>query len=589
MSSTLVLARRLLSNCLSIEMGRLVFLFSFSLLLLAAASTASAARIVEHTFNVQNLTLNRLCNRHVITAVNGSLPGPTIRVQEGDTLIVHVFNKSPYNLTIHWHGIFQILSGWADGPNMVTQCPIRPGNKYTYKFKIIKQEGTLWWHAHASDLRATVYGALIIRPRTGKSYPFPKPYREVPILLGEWWNANVVDIQNEALALGRGPNISDAYTINGWPGDLYPCSGNQMYKLKVKQGKTYLLRIINAALDNQLFYKIANHKMTVVAVDACYTKPYVTDVVVIAPGQTVDVLLTTDQSIGSYYMAARAYASAFGVVQFDNTTTRGVIVYEGAPSSTTPLMPVLPAYNDTPTAYKFYSNLTVLVRGPHWDPVPLKVDYKMFVTIGLELQVCPANTTCQGPVNGTKLSAGMNNQSFVFPTGLSMLQAFFFNVGGVYTTDFPAKPPLQFDYTNASINNNLPLLFAPKGTKVTKLKFNSTVEMVLQNTAILAVENHPMHLHGFDFHVMAQGFGNYNPATDSNKFNLFDPQMRNTIAVPVGGWAVIRFKANNPGVWLMHCHLDAHLSIGLATAFVVENGPTPETTLPPPPADLPQC
>ena len=80
--------------------------------------------------------------------------------------------------------MFQKLSGWADGPDMVTQCPIRPGSNYTYKFRIIKQEGTLWWHAHVSWLRATVYGALIIRPTAGRSYPFPKPYKEVPILLG---------------------------------------------------------------------------------------------------------------------------------------------------------------------------------------------------------------------------------------------------------------------------------------------------------------------------------------------------------------------------------------------------------------------
>ncbi|XVE76480.1 hypothetical protein DITRI_Ditri12bG0176600 [Diplodiscus trichospermus] len=565
-------------------MGRRpVFLFACALLLLAAASTASAEGIVEHTFIVQNLTINRLCNRQVITAVNGSLPGPRIRVQEGDTLIVHVFNKSPYNLTIHWHGVFQMLSGWADGPNMVTQCPIRPGSKYTYKFRIIKQEGTLWWHAHVSTLRATVYGALIIHPRAGHSYPFPKPYKEVPILLGEWWNANVVDVENLALATGTAPNISNAYTINGWPGDLYPCSKNKMYELKVEQGKTYLLRIINAALDNQLFYKIANHKMKVVAVDAGYTEPYVTDVVFVAPGQTVDVLLAADQPVGSYYMAARAYASAAGVL-FDNTTTRGVIIYGGAPA-TPPLMPTLPAFNDTPTAYKFYSNITGLAGGPHCDPVPLNVDHKMFVTIGLGLEVCQANTSCQGP----KLAASMNNNSFVFPTSLSMLQAFFFNVDGVYTTDFPAKPPIEFDYTNASINNNLPMLFPPKGTKVTKLKFNSTVELIFQNTAILGVENHPMHLHGFNFYVLAQGFGNYNPATDRKKLNLINPQMRNTIGVPVGGWAVIRFRANNPGVWLLHCHLDAHLPVGLATAFVVENGPTPETTLPPPPVDLPQC
>ncbi|XP_039047572.1 laccase-7-like [Hibiscus syriacus] len=569
-------------------MGCHVYLFACSLLLLVAASTASGERIVEHTFNVRNWTLNRLCNSQVITAVNDSLPGPTIHARDGDVLIIHVFNESPYNLTIHWHGIFQMLSAWADGPDMVTQCPIRPGTKYTYKFKIIRQEGTLWWHGHLSAIRATVYGALIIRPRARNSYPFPKPYREVPILLGEWWNTNVMDVDREAIALGSGPNISDAYTINGLPGDLYPCSRHKMYKLKVKQGKTYLLRIINGAVENQLFYKIANHKMTVVAIDACYTNPYVTDVLAISPGQTVDVLLTADQPVGSYYMAARPYAPVVGL-PFDNTTTRGVIVYDRAPSSRKPLMPLLPSFNDTPTAHKFYTNPTSLISWPLWDPVPLKVDHEMFVTVGMAVEACPPNTTCLGPIRGTRFSASMNNESFVLPTGLSMLQAFYFNVGGVYTTDFPAKPPIEFDYTNLAINNNLPMLFAPKGTKVTKLKFNSTVEMVLQNIAILGRDNHPMHLHGFNFYVLAQGFGNYNPTTDRRKFNLINPQMRNTIAVPFGGWAVIRFVANNPGVWFMHCHIEAHVPMGMATAFVVENGPTPETTLPPPPADLPIC
>ncbi|KAJ4704540.1 Laccase [Melia azedarach] len=531
-------------------MARSMLLLACAFVILASSSLASAA-IVEHTFHVKNLTIGRLCRQQVITAVNGSLPGPTIRVKEGDTLIVHVFNKSPYNLTIHWHGIFQLLSGWADGPNMITQCPIRPGTSYTYKFKIINQEGTLWWHAHVSWLRATVYGALIIRPREGHKYPFPKPDKEVPILLGEWWNANVIDVANQATISGGGPNVSDAYTINGRPGDLYPCSQNKTYKLTVEQGKTYLLRIINAALNNQLFYKIANHKMTVVAVDASYTNPYVTDVVVIAPGQTVDVLLKADQRL-------------------------------------LPIMPILPNFNDTPTAHKFYSNLTGLVNGPQWVPVPRDVDEHMFVTVGLGLDRCAANATCQGP-NGQRFSASMNNHSFQFPTSLSILQAFFFNVGGVYTPDFPNNPPIKFDYTNQNNSNNASLLFAPKSTSVKKLKFNSTVQMILQNTALLALENHPMHLHGFDFHVLAQGFGNYNPKTDSKKFNFVNPQRRNTIAVPVGGWAVIRFRANNPGVWIMHCHLDVHLPWGLATAFVVENGPTPSTRLPPPPADLPQC
>ncbi|XP_027072807.1 laccase-7 [Coffea arabica] len=566
-------------------MAPAVFLLTCALVLISSCSFASAD-VVEHSFHVQNLTVNRLCRRQVITAVNGSLPGPTLRVREGDTLVVHVFNKSPYNLTIHWHGIFQTLSGWADGPGYVTQCPIVPGNSYTYRFNVAGQEGTLWWHAHVSTLRATVYGALIIRPRAGRTYPFPKPYREYPIILGEYWNANVVDVERQGLASGAAPNNSDAYTINGFPGDLYPCSSNYTHKIKVIKGKTYLLRIINAALNNQLFFKIADHNLTVVAVDASYTNPYVTDVVLVAPGQTTDVLLTADQPPALYYMAARPYASAAGV-SFDNTTTSGIVAYEGATPST-PRMPVLPAFNDTPTAHKFYSNLTGLVTGPFWRPVPREVDVHLFVTGGLGLAACGKNATCGGPL-GQRLAASMNNASFQLPTKISLLQAHYENVGGIYTTDFPSQPPLKFDYTNSSNSLNRTIIMTTKSTKVTKLKFNATVQVVLQNTAFIGAENHPVHLHGFNFYVLAQGFGNFDHARDSKNFNFDNPQERNTIGVPAGGWAVIRFRANNPGVWFLHCHLDVHLPWGLATAFVVENGPTPSTTLPPPPSDFPKC
>ncbi|XP_015897098.3 laccase-7-like [Ziziphus jujuba] len=559
-----------------------LFLLAYALALLASSSTASAA-IVEHSFYVKNLTVTRLCQERVITVVNGSLPGPSILVREGDTLVVHVFNESPYNLTIHWHGVFQLLSAWADGPVYVTQCPILPGHGYTYRFNITGQEGTLWWHAHVSWLRATVYGALIIQPRPPSSYPyFIKPLKEIPILLGEWWNANVIDVENEALATGGAPNISDAFTINGYPGDLYACSKNQTYNLNVVRGMTNMLRIINAALNNQLFFKIANHNMTVVSVDASYTQPYVTDVVVLAPGQTTDVLVTFNQPPGSYYMAARPYASTFPEVPFDNTTTRGIIQYVGSRSQA-PLMPILPAFNDTPTAHKFFSSLTGLANGPHWVPTPLHVDEQMFVTVGLNLELC---ATCLG---GTRLAASMNNQSFQLPNTLSMLEAFFFNVSGIYTDDFPNQPPVQFDYTNLNLSADPTLEFTQKSTKVKNLKFNSTVEIVFQNTAFLGIENHPIHLHGFNFHVLAQGFGNYDAVNDPKKFNLVNPQARNTIAVPVGGWAVIRFRANNPGVWIAHCHLDVHLPWGLAMGFEVENGPTPSSTLPPPPPDLPKC
>ncbi|KAI8556792.1 hypothetical protein RHMOL_Rhmol05G0282800 [Rhododendron molle] len=364
--------------------------------------------------------------------------------------------------------------------------------------------------------------------------------------MGEWWNANVIEIEEQALADGHGPNISDAFTINGWPGDLYNCSSTGTYKLKVVRGETYLLRIINVALNNELFFKIANHTMTVVAVDACYTNPMVADIIVMGPGQTIVVLFTADQPVASYYMAAHSYDSLG--MEYDKTTTRSIITYENA-SSSTPPMPALPAFNDTPMAFEFFSSLTSHVNGPHWAPVPLKVDEHMFVTEGLGMVPCGANNTC-GAFLGLQFAASMNNESFELPTELSMLEAFYYNLtAGIYTADFPKYPSVVFDYTNTSNALNTALIMTPRSSKVTKLKYNSTVQIVFQNTALVGQQSHPIHLHGFNFFVLAQRFGNYDPVTGPKMFNFVNPQIRNTVGVPVGGWTVIRFTANNPGMF----------------------------------------
>ncbi|XP_066340654.1 laccase-23-like [Miscanthus floridulus] len=132
-----------------------------------------------HEFVVKEATVTRLCGTQRIMTVNGQFPGPTVEVAEGDALIVRVVNRGSYNVTVHWHGVRQMRTGWSDGPEFVTLCPIRSGNSYTYRFTVAGQEGTLWWHAHSSWLRATVHGALLIRPRAGSK----PPAREIPIIL----------------------------------------------------------------------------------------------------------------------------------------------------------------------------------------------------------------------------------------------------------------------------------------------------------------------------------------------------------------------------------------------------------------------
>nr|CAD1834511.1 unnamed protein product [Ananas comosus var. bracteatus] len=331
--------------------------------------------------------------------------------------------------------------------------------------------------------------------------------------------------------------------------------------LEVEYGKTYLLRIINAALDNQFFYKVASHNFTVVSVDATYTKPYKTDVIVIAPGQTVNAIMVADSTPARYYMAAHPYASENPQPPyFENTTTRGKLQYKSASLSSSPMVPLLPPLHDTPTAHRFYTSLTSLLL-PGQPTVPLHVDECMFVSFGL-------GSLCKGGEQWCELTdrmivASMNNVSFRLPTKMSMLEAHFKGIQGVFTTDFPNKPPLFFDFANASLHNGTieeSLEMTAIGTMVKKLKYNSTVEIVLQSTAILATQNHPLHIHGFNFFVLAQGFGNYNEQTARNSYNLVDPQVRNTIAVPTG-------------VWLMHCHMDMHFPMGLATTFLLRMDP----------------
>lgn len=164
--------------------------------------------------------MTRLCHTKTIVTVNGQFPGPRIVAREGDRVVVKVVNHVQNNVSLHWyarlsrkfvicrmvttmclaclttkiwlvinmfmnrHGVRQLRSGWADGPAYVTQCPIQTGHTYVYNFTIVGQRGTLFWHAHISWLRSTLYGPIVILPKKNVPYPFEKPYKEATIIFG---------------------------------------------------------------------------------------------------------------------------------------------------------------------------------------------------------------------------------------------------------------------------------------------------------------------------------------------------------------------------------------------------------------------
>ncbi|KAI3794227.1 hypothetical protein L1987_36856 [Smallanthus sonchifolius] len=522
-----------------------LFFLVFGLVPLVSLQAEAATK--KYQFDVQVNNVSQLCHAKQIVTVNGRFPGPTIYAREGDRVVINVSNHAQYNMSIHWHGLKQYANGWADGPAYITQCPIQTGSSYVYDFNVTGQRGTLWWHAHILWLRATVYGAIVIMPQLGTPYPFPKPDSEQVLVFGEWWHGDVEEIVKQGNAMGLPPNMSDAHTINGKPGPLFRCSEKHTFAMEVEQGKKYLLRIVNAALNDELFFAIAGHNMTVVEIDAVYNKPFTTSATLIAPGQTTNVLVYANSAPGRYFMAVRPFQDV--PIPVDNKTATAILQYKGIPNTILPSLPQLPSPNNTAFALSYNNMLRSLNTRNFPANVPLKVDRNLFFTIGLGKSSCP---TC---LNGTRLSASLNNITFVMPQ-IALLQAHYSNTKGVFTPDFPDKPPEAFNYTGCTVDRK-PFHHSRNKTKQNRLQFD--------------------------------GVGNFDPAKDLAKYNLVDPPERNTVGVPTGGWSAIRFRADNPGVWFFHCHLELHTGWGLKTAFVVEDGPGKDQAVRPPPKDLPSC
>ncbi|XP_065881160.1 putative laccase-9 isoform X2 [Euphorbia lathyris] len=510
--------------------------------------------------------------------VNESLPGPVIYVNKGDTLYVNVHNLGNYKLTIHWHGVKQPRNPWSDGPEYITQCAIKPGTNFTYQVIFSDEEGTLWWHAHSDWTRNTVHGAIVIYPDEGNSYPFPNPHAEQILVLGSWYIDDMNLVVDKALETGVNIEDSNAYTINGQLGDFYPCSQESTsYRWQVEYGKTYLVRVVNAAMNSQMFFTISQHNLRIVGMDGSYLKPFNSSCVVIAPGNTMDILVTADQPVGRYYIAARQfYTGSDDYPDYDNTTATAILEYKGNNSTTSPSFPyhTLPYNKDFNASISFRKNLKSLKH----QNVPTNISTHMYITAAVN----------EFHLNDTEaLSTSLTNVTWMNPL-TDVLHAYYNNLSGFYTEDFPDMPPTFFDFVAEDYPENA--VTPSRGTEVKVLEYGEEVEIVFQATNVLneAIE-HPMHLHGHNFYIVGYGNGNFDFKEDPKTYNLIDPPFVNTASVPKYGWLAVRFRAVNPGVWLWHCHMARHLSWGMATVFIVKNGESADTSLRKPPPYMPPC
>jgi FtsP/CotA-like multicopper oxidase with cupredoxin domain len=213
-------------------------------------------------------------------AYNGQIPGPRIRIRQGDRVRIDVHNRLPEKTTVHWHGL--VLPNQMDGPAEITQPPILPGGSYRYEFTAT-QHGTYFYHPHAKPDRTQalgLYGALIIDP--ANSADEVSADHEYVIQLQEWLFREGLTFPAMPMD-GMQPNY---FTING---RAYPATET----IAMKVGETLKVRFIGT--NNGFIHPMHIHggPFEVVARDG-ETIPasarFLADTVNVGPGQRYDVV-----------------------------------------------------------------------------------------------------------------------------------------------------------------------------------------------------------------------------------------------------------------------------------------------------------
>lgn len=219
-----------------------------------------------------------------VWAYNGQVPGPLIRVNEGDDVEVTVTNNTALSHTIHWHGMYQTGSWRSDGVPNITQTAVEPGKSFTYRF-IANKTGTLWYHCHVNvpehvGLRG-MWGPFIIDPKDPA--PIEKEVTKEAVLMFSGWNPEVAGDYGK----GGHPNEPISYfSING---KAFPVT----QPLRVKKGDVLRLRLIAASVD--VAFHPHGHDMLVTHKDGLPLEhPYAADVLSLSPGERYDVIMRMD-------------------------------------------------------------------------------------------------------------------------------------------------------------------------------------------------------------------------------------------------------------------------------------------------------
>ncbi|KAG7095072.1 hypothetical protein E1B28_005861 [Marasmius oreades] len=455
---------------------------------------------------------------------------------QGDTFRINVTNSltdpsMDLTTSIHWHGIHQRHSNWADGATWVTQCPIVPNESFVYEFTVPDQAGTYWYHSHhRAQFCDGLRGILVVYDRPGED-PLRELYdvddESTIITIADWYHD-----PSPGLIELAGPKLSNSTLINGL-GRWSENPSSSVSVVNVVYGKRYRFRLVSISCDRAYTFSIDEHPLTIIEADGNPTAPHTVNTLMVYTAQRYSFVLHANKGtkgkLSSYWIRANPND---GPVGFEGGINSAVLKYVAEDRNSSKL-------ESDETKEPTSTNVTNIQPGSvglqesdlHYLASSSQVPGESYTggadfVLNLTLGFIPPNTFL------------INGHPMVFPTTPTLLQI----LSG-------ARDPHEL-----MPKENIYVL--PKGKVIEVNMFgNDTIG-----------GPHPMHLHGHSFDVIK--------SEDHSEFNFWNPVRRDVVAVGGTNMTSIRFVTDNSGPWLLHCHNQFHLIRGLGAVFVVDSAGT---------------
>ncbi len=497
-------------------------------------------------------------------AVNGTIPGPLVRLREGQRARLHVTNTLAEDSSIHWHGL--LVPFQFDGVPGVSFPGIRPGERFTYDFPI-RQSGTYWWHSHSGlQEQAGHYGPIIVE----SADPDPRYDRDYVVLLSEFTPLHPHDIMRK-LKVGEHYFQRDMLTASEgtmpgamrrmWgkmrmnPRDISDVTGST-YTFLVNghgpqddlqfafvPGERVRLRVINGSAMTFFNLRIPGVPMTVIQADGQDVDEVEVDEFQIGVAETYDVIVSPPA--GSHAIVAEAMdRSGMGIASL--TSHKGHIAtpppLRQIPTLTMADMGMMDHSAHSGSGMASMEGMDHSMRdtsalpadveaGPGVDMVaPMPMDRMDFPGLGLD-------TVSHRVLRYTDLRARRMNPHREIDREME-----------IHLTGNMERYMWSFDGRKFTAVTDDPIRFG----------YDERVRVKLVNQTMMA---HPIHLHGHFFELV-------------NGADHMHQPLKHTVVVQPGGTATFDLTANEPGDWAFHCHLLYHMHAGMMQVVTVR--PFPE-------------